>query len=94
MLLYTPSPYLQNAAGAALRYRENEKVSAYTPFGCRFLPIAFESYGTLGSFCGQFYARPCFLCRESFSSYSSATALSSLSILLQKIMPRCCVGVY
>ncbi len=40
------------APGAALKYRENAKISAYEPLakesGCRFVPFAFESFGSLG----------------------------------------------
>ena len=40
------------APGAALKYRENAKISAYEPLakesGCLFVPFAFESFGGLG----------------------------------------------
>ena len=45
MFLRVPSVLL--APGAALKYRENAKISAYEPLakesGCRFVPFAFES---------------------------------------------------
>jgi hypothetical protein len=90
LVLHPSSPsYLHNSIGSALRYRENEKLSAYTPLatelGCRFLPFALESYGTLGSFAINFMHDLASYAKESFSTtYSSSAALSSLSILLQK----------
>ena len=58
-VLHPSSPsYLQSVHGSPMRLRENEKLSSYsslaTELGCRFIPFAVESFGTLGSFAVNF----------------------------------------
>ena len=97
LVLHPSSPsYLQNAAGAALRYRENEKVSAYTPLaaelGCRFLPIAFEPTAHL-------VLLRSILCRTLLPMLGSLFLPLTLLLLhfrlflfcCRRVMPRCCL---
>ena len=80
--------YLPLAVGTALRYRENEKTSSYSSLaselGCRFIPFAVESFGTLGPFAITLMQDLASYAKESFSPSFSYLSASSLSILLQK----------
>ena len=89
-VVHPSSPsYLQLADGSAIRYRENEKTSSYSALaselGCRFIPFAVESFGTLGPFAITLMQDLASYAKESFSpSFSYLSAISSLAILLQK----------
>ena len=75
-------------ARAALKYRENAKISAYEPLakesGCRFVPFAFESFGGLGPVAIGFLRDLAVFAKESFLSCSYISSVSSLAVLLQK----------
>ena len=76
------------APGAALKYRENAKISAYEPLakeaGCRFVAFAFESFGGLGPAAIGFLQDLAIFAKESFLSCSYVSSVSSLAVLLQK----------
>ena len=85
---WAPS-YLHLKDGAAICYRENKKVDFYSVLakdaGSRFVPFVMDSFGTMGSFADKFMQDLASYAKESFSyPYSSASALASLSVLLQK----------
>jgi hypothetical protein len=81
--------YLHLQDGAAVKYRENTKVSHYSSLakdaGSRFVPFVLDSFGTMGSFADKFMQDLASYAKESFSYfYSASSSLSSLSVLLQK----------
>ena len=79
---------LSLAPGAALRYREQGKISAYESLAkeadCRFVPFAFESFGGLGPVAVSFLHDLASYAKESFLSCEYIPSLSSLAVLLQK----------
>ena len=78
---------LSLAPGYALRYRENAKIAGYSSLakdsGCRFVPFAFESFGSLGPAGVAFLRDLASYARESFLPFDYYS-FSSLAVLLQK----------
>ena len=76
------------APGAALKYREKGKTTAYESLakeaGSRFVPFAFESFGGLGTTAISFLRDLASYAKESFLSCDYIISLSSLAVLLQK----------
>ena len=76
------------APGAALKYREKGKITAYESLakeaGSRFVPFAFESFGGLGATAISFLRDLASYAKESFLSCDYIISLSSLAVLLQK----------
>ena len=79
---------LSLAPGYALRYRENAKIAAYSSLakdsGCRFVPFAFESFGSLGPAGVAFLRDLESYAKESFLPFHFYSSFSSLAVLLQK----------
>ena len=79
---------LNLAPGYALRYRENAKIAGYSSLakdsGCRFVPFAFESFGSLGPAGVAFLRDLESYAKESFLPFHFYSSFSSLAVLLQK----------
>jgi len=76
------------APGAAIRYRENGKITAYDSIAkqadSRFVPFAFESFGGLAPTAVGFLRDLETYAKESCGSTNYRLCLSSLAVLLQK----------
>ena len=79
---------LNLAPGAAIRYRENGKITAYDSVASeadsRFVPFAFESFGGLAPTAIGFLRDLETYAKESHSFTDYRSCLSSLAVLLQK----------
>ena len=71
-----------------LFYRENAKIAGYSSLakdsGCRFVPFAFESFGSLGPAGVAFLRDLESYAKESFLPFHYYSSFSSLAVLLQK----------
>ena len=84
---------LSLAPGYALRYRENAKIAGYSSLakdsGCRFVPFAFESFGSLGPAGVAFLRDLESYAKESFLPFIIIVVFLRWQCFCRRGMPRC-----